>query len=220
MKNSCFVMSILLASKCLFADVLVDPLVSYSSFGPTLCFSEVSYENEDDNEFSMKRDTLGLNAQVKSSALTVLLQAGYIMDSEFKDSELNNGNGYSVGLGLAVAAYRSSRSSLSVYALLDHTDEEFKIYWHRTIDMYVTDVHVGTQLLFMVAPRVGIFGGVDFVPYSKGSLDYKDRELEVKRKDRLNLQIGMEFVLPSVTIKPELTFPRDNTITVVAAFKL
>jgi hypothetical protein len=104
--------------------------------------------------------------------------------------------------------------------LLDHTDEEFKIYWHRTIDMYVTDVHVGTQLLFMVAPRVGIFGGVDFVPYSKGSLDYKDRELEVKRKDRLNLQIGVEFVLPSVTIKPELTFPRDNTITVVAAFKL
>jgi len=220
MKNSCFVTSILLVSKCLFADVLVDPLVSYTSLGPTVCFSEVSYESEDDNEFSVKRDTLGLNAQITSLAVTVLLQAGYITDSEFRDSYLDNGSGYSVGLGLAVAAYRSSRTTLSIYALLDRTDEEYEIYRHRTIDVYVTDVHTGAQLLYMVAPNIGILGGVAFVPYSNGSLDYKGRELEIKRKDRLNLQIGMEFVFPSVTIKPELTFQRDNTITIVAAFKL
>ena len=206
------------------SQILVDTALvrtpSDLCLGPTLSLSKIEYNNEYDNTFTVKRKTLGLGLVYKLDAdVGLLMQMGYTFDAEFEDSDLDNGTGYMAGMGVNFTMYRNRKVALIGYGLLNYVEDRYKEkYVH--IDMHVTDIHMGGLVLVKASPRVGIFGGIDLVPYSEGSLDYHHGKLDISREEILNLKLGLEFNLPGAVIKPEVTLLGEETFSLMASFAM
>lgn len=213
-----------LFSLSLSAEILVDTTVinppSAVNIGPTLSLSEIEYENEDGNTFTVDRKVLGLGLVYRfDSSANLLLQMGYTFETEFEDSNFDDGTGYMAGIGVNFAFYRSRKVSFVGYGLLDYVKDRYEIGRHN-IDMDIMDFHLGSTVLFKLGPVAGLFVGVDLVPYSEGSLDYYNRELEIERDDSFNVRFGMQFALPNAYVTPEVVLNGEQTFSLKATFAL
>lgn len=205
-------------------QVLVDTTVinpsSEVNLGPTLSFSKVEYQNEDDNTFTVKSKTLGLGIVYNlDPGVNLLMQLGYSFDNEIEDSDLDDGTGYMVGIGANFAFLRSRKATILGYAILNYIADHYKVK-RTSIDMKVTDIHIGSTVLFKATPVLGLFVGIDLVPYSDGSLDYKQGEIDIERDEVFNLKLGLQFALARAVITPEITLGGEETISLKATFAL
>lgn len=200
-------------------QILVDTVSSGGglNLGPTLSFSKVEYEDENDNIFEVKRKTIGLGITYGvSSDVNILFQFGHTFKSEIEDYKLK-GDGYMLGTGVGFNFYNRGRLGFAGYGLLNYVDDTYKKKKNK-VEMDVTDIHLGCLLVVRVNRVVNFFGGFDMVPYSDGS--FKPSDISVERDDFLNLKLGMDFTLPSVNIKPEVTLIGEKTFAVSANFNI
>jgi len=207
------------------SQILVDTALvrapSDINLGPSLSLSKIKYENEENNKtFTIKRNTLGLGLVCKlDSSVDFLMQLGYTFDEKFENSALDEGTGYMAGMGINFAMYHGKKIDIVGYGLLNYITDHYKKDY-VTVDMHLTDAHLGSLLIFKASPVVGIFGGLDLVPYSEGSIDHHSGNVDFKRNELLNFKLGLEFNLPGVVIKPEATLGGENTFSLIATFAI
>ena len=184
--------------------------------GPALSFSKVEYNDQHDNLFEIERKTVGLGLVYKiNPSVGLLFQAGHTMKAEYKNSSLEDGKGYMLGAGANFLMYRHNRLSLIGYGLLNFVSDEYK---PKKVEMEVTDIHLGLLTAIRGNNVVTFYGGFDLVPYSDGELKYKKYKADVERDDLFNLKLGLDFTLPGVNLKPEVTLFGEKSFTLAASF--
>lgn len=193
------------------------------TFGGGLAFSKVEYElTKNDYTWDTDRKTFGLGiASSLDRNCNLLFQAAYTFESEFDDSEWD-GTGYMLGGGANFFFYRGHKINFLGYAFLNYINEQYEYTWHHhkmDADLTLMDIHLGTFLYAQASPHVALYIGPDFVVYSKGEVQYgKEDGQDFKRHDMLNFKAGMNVQMDNVSLRPEVTFIGEQTITLTLDF--
>lgn len=202
------------------SQILVDPTIFDKDLGigGVLSLSKIDYKNENDDVFSIKRKTLGLtlNHQLDSS-ISLLAGIGYNFESILEKTEYE-GTGYMAQIGVNILLYRGNRLSFLTYGLLNYVLDHFEKPNYAT-DFEIIDLHLGGLMFLKASSLVGLYGGIDLIPYSDGTIGKKVKAT-IKRDKAVNLKLGLEFTTPKVAIRPEVTLIGEKTITVGATFFL
>lgn len=215
------VLAVFLFSLCSsigYGQILVDTTIVNKGLGlgPSLSFSQVGYEDKDGNSFTIKRKTLGLGLVADlDGTVGLLAQAGYTFDNDIEDTDFK-GNGFMAGIGLNFLMYSGHRLHLLGYGLLNYVSDHFETKNFKQ-DFEVMDIHFGSLLLLQATRMLGVYGGLDLVPYSDGSLGTKVKTT-IKRERIISLKFGLELGLPKAIVKPEITLIGEKTVSLMATF--
>jgi len=188
------------------------------SIGPSLSFSEIQYKDKDDNTGKIERNTLGLSLVYKLNPdVSLLLQAGDTYKATYKGRGTYNNrvDGNMFGGGLNFVMYKYDNVAFIGYGLINYVTDSFD---KPTFDVNLTDIHVGAITAVKGTDTVTFYGAVDLVPYSKGTLKYDRFNVDVQRDEMVNLKLGLDFTLPGVDIKPEVTLLGEKAVTLTASF--
>lgn len=201
-----------------YGQILVDTTLVDKDLGigGALSLSKVDYKNESDDIFTVKRKTLGLTLNHKlDQNISLLAQLGYNFESQLEKTEYE-GTGYMAGVGVNLRLYQGSRLSFLTYGLLNYVADHFERP-NYTTDFEIIDIHLGGLMLIRASSLVSLYGGIDLIPYSDGTIG-KTVKANIKRDKAVNLKLGLEFTTPSVAIRPEVTLIGEKTITIGATF--
>lgn len=200
------------------SQVLVNPSQVTPHVGVGLGVSKVEYQYYD-QVFNVERNLINFGLAANLNPTTnFLLQLGYSFNDRY--TEVNNweGNGFMIGSGLNTLIYQYDKLKFVGYGLLNYTQEEYK-YKSAKHDLTMLDLHLGGLVVAEVSPKLSLYCGPDFVPYSKGEIKYANKTRDIKRDDLLNFKVGMNIALDNnMTLKPEVTFLNEQTITVSLDF--
>lgn len=206
------------------AQILVDESLikppSGLSVGGSLGFSKVEYKYDDDYTFDLDRKTLGLGLVSNLGGnVNLLFQAGYTFESEYEDTDWK-GKGWMLGGGVNFLFHRGAKVDFIGYGLLNYIQEEYKWRKRLTADLTMMDLHLGGLVMFKASPRVGLYIGPDFVPYSDGEIKFSDKHHgeDIQRDDIFNLKVGASIVGDGVIFRPEITFMNEQTIMLTVDF--
>jgi hypothetical protein len=220
MLKKVFLSLIFLWSFSAYGQILVDTtLVDRDlGIGGALSLSKIDYKTENDDIFTVKRKTLGLTLNHRlDQNISLLAQLGYNFESILEKTEYE-GSGYMAGVGVNLRLYQGNRLSFLAYGLLNFISDHFTKPNYST-DFENIDIHLGGLMFIRASSLVGLYGGIDLIPYSEGTIGKKIKT-NIKRDKAVNLKLGLEFTTPSVAIRPEITLIGEKTITVGATFFL
>jgi len=220
-----FKLAMLVAACCSMSakgQVLVDTVslahTEGLNLGPVISFSEVEYKDKDDNTGKIERNTLGLSFVYKlNPQVGLLFQAGDTYKATYKGRGTYNNrvDGTMFGGGLNFVMYKYDNVAFIGYGLINYVTDSFD---KPTFDVNVTDIHVGAITAVKGTDTVTFYGAVDLVPYSKGTLKYDRFNVDVQRDEIVNLKLGLDFTLPGIDIKPEVTLLGEKAVTLTASF--
>ena len=215
--KSIFLLCVLYATP-VKSQVLVDTIsMNGLTLGPSLSFSKVEYEDENDNVFEVKRKTIGLGLTYNTGNVGLLFQAAHNMESEILESNLKKGKGYMLGAGANFLIYSQNKLSFIGYGLLNYVSDSYKKDKPK-VEMDVTDIHLGMLLAVKANRLVTFYGGLDLVPYSDGDIKRAKSKVDIEREELLNLKLGLDFTFPSVNLRPEVTLIGEKTFTITSSF--
>lgn len=155
----------------------------------------------------------------------LVFQAGFIVDSEYDDTELD-GSGFMAGGGVRSRFFREGRMSASGHAFMNYLTEEFEggyqvgaVKSDVTLEVSLLEFHVGATATFAATPAFHLFGGLELVPISDGDADLKFKsgvntgstDTNVERDDIMNLRLGAIIKTESIDLSPFLIFAGETT---------
>jgi hypothetical protein len=190
------------------------------SIGGSLGLSQVEYKYHDDYTFEIDRKTLGLGlVSSLGSSANLLFQIGYTFDAEYEDTDWE-GKGWMLGGGVNFLIHRGRKVDFVGYGLLNYIQEEYD--WHDKLnaDFSMMDLHLGGLVVFKASPKVSLYLGPEFIPYSEGEIKFSDKyhKQKIEREDMLNFKLGMSIATDSVVIRPEVTFMNEQTLMLTVNF--
>jgi hypothetical protein len=209
---------IFLFATSLYGQVLVNTSNVQPHIGGNLSISNVDYQF-DDTTFNLDRSIVGLGlAASLNPSVAFLLQAGYTFDAKYDDHHQWHGTGYMVGAGANFEFYKAEYINLVGYGLFNYIQETYK-HSSSNHDLTLLDMHVGGLVVGKASPEITLYCGPEYIPYSKGKLKFNRIEKDIERADALNFKVGMNVKLDTnLTLKPEVTFLNEQTITLALDF--
>lgn len=211
------------------AQMVVNPSTLSSAkktqVGASFATSTTDYELRSSREIKRKILSADFSTGV-SPDLAVIGQVGMTFDGEWEALDDVEGDGYIVGAGLSSELYSSSSMSFKGFGMLTYISEEFKgdvssqgYDVDTTIDLDVTELHLGGVATYKASPKVQPYAGLELIPYSDGDAKVKAKlggysaseSEDIERDDSLNIRLGANFVLNSLTLSPQIVIASEET---------
>lgn len=186
----------------------------HSTIGGTFALTETEYDLgvSRDIERSMIGADGGFNV---APEVDLIGQVGLIFDSEVENSSADDGSGFMLGGGARFGIHQSGKTRLFGYGMLNFTRETFDGPGELEYEITLLDLHAGGAVAFLVGPTIQPWVGLELVLHSDGDLESKvgdtTSEIDVERDDRLGLRGGVNFRLPSSTIRLDMTLVSETS---------
>ncbi len=142
-------------------------------------------------------------------------ELGYIADSEIKDAS-GSGDGILLGGGVRGLLFREKKFSLIGSGGLRYINED---YGH-SVDGDEFEVNLGLLGRGQLNKEFGVFGGLDLLPYSSGTISYRNADVDIERETIIGLRLGADYLIQGVTIGAEFALISEETFLIRATFPL
>lgn len=217
----------LLASAGGMAQTVMDPASvtgGRTRIAPLLSVSSVDYQRENGSVFNMERTTLGAEfshgfAKTFDGVATV----GLTLDSKVSNLPKDDG-GVSLGFGGRGVVYRRGAAGVVMYGLFNYMQDKFKSGSDAVYDISSYDVRFGGTFSVAVEGHFQPYAGLDLAllrggseKFSVGGASFKG---DLEKDDVIGLKLGMNILVGTAMLRPEVALLGEQTFTFAAGFLL
>ncbi|MCB0323575.1 MAG: hypothetical protein KDD69_08375, partial [Bdellovibrionales bacterium] len=126
-------------------------------------------------------------------------ELGYIAEAELEDVD-DDDDGFLFGGGFRGIVYHQSQFSLHGRGGFRFITEDYG----DDADGDLTEVELGLVARYAVNRQLGIYGGLDLVPFSDGDIDVSGGgSADIERDDLLGVRLGIEGQLEGIGLNAE-----------------
>lgn len=179
-------------------------------------FSEIEYDGDRGSEGDVERSIIGLGLTLPLSSIVELYgEFGYIAEADLQETR-GDGDGFLVGGGLRGTLLRRDRLSLLGRGGFRFITEDYG----SGLDADIGEVDLGLTARFAANRDLGLYGGLDFIPYSDGELDTGAGDVDFDRDKRIGLRFGADYKIQSVTLNGEFSLISEEALILRLTFPL
>jgi hypothetical protein len=202
------------------AQVLIDPHGQSSVSGPALnvalSFSEIEYDADRGVEGEVERTILGAAlAFPLQSPLDMYAELGYIAEAELEGSR-SDGDGVLFGGGLRGLVFRQNLLTLHARGGFRFIFEDYG----SGTDGELAELELGLVGRYEVRPKLGLYGGIDLIPFSDGDLEVGNRKVDIERDDPIGLRFGAEYGFNGIVLNAELALISEEAFIFRVSFPI
>ena len=183
---------------------------------PVLSFSSIEYEGDSRGGAEIERTILGLSAGYGLSPdLNAFGELGYSVESSFEDGG-DDDDGFILGTGLRGVIARQDKLSLRGYGGLRYINEEYG----GDSKGNLFEVYGGLVARGQVRQEIGLYLGIDIVPFSDGEIESGNREFDIERDDLIGLRLGGDYAIKGIVLSAEFPLISEEGFTFRVNFPL
>lgn len=165
-----------------------------------LSFSEVEYDAGGVRDAEVERSILGAAVSLPlQENLDLYGELGYIAKAELSNSS-DDGDGFLFGSGLRSVLYRQKQLSVHGRAGFRFIFEDYG----NGVDGEEAEVELGAVARYDVGNQIGVYAGLELVPFSDGEFEFNDRTVDIDRDDILGFRLGLDAQIDELTLGAEV----------------
>ncbi len=199
------------------ADTSIEP----NRLTAGLVLQSTGYEDDDGHSFDVDGQILEVGYKgALSPKFSLGGGLGLMVDGEEGDTlKLKNGEGFRLWVDGQFEAHKFDNNKILVTGTLVHDSFKFKRDGFSS-DFAVTELKVGGLFLHQ-AREFSLYGGLEVVAYSHGTVDVPGANIDINRDDRVNVRLGASFnATRSVDLRAEVLLIGEETVLLAADFAL
>lgn len=186
------------------AQVLIHPRPQADASGLdadiVLSLSEVDYDADRGHGGKVDRTILGGALSFPLAAnLDLYGELGYIAEAELSNSN-DDGDGVVVGGGVRALLFQQNQLSIYGRGGFRFIYED---YGHQT-DGEIAEIELGGIVRYDLGGNLGVYGGLDAIPYSDGEIEVGNTKTDIERDDILGLRFGFDAKVQRVLLNAEI----------------
>ena len=183
---------------------------------PLLSLSEIEYEVDGGGDGEIERTILGgAFGYGLGPLLDLYIEGGYILEAEL-GSGSDDGDGFLLGSGVRGIIYSENHFEFFGKGGVRYISEDYG----DSVDGDILDVELAGVARYALKNNLGVYGGVDLIPYSDGEIEIGRGDADIERDDILGLRIGVEGTVNSVILNAELALVSEEGLILRATFPM
>ncbi|MFW7379718.1 MAG: hypothetical protein ACOH5I_12975 [Oligoflexus sp.] len=188
-------------------------------FSGSLVLHDIDYQSSN-NDFAVDGDLLvfGYKTPV-NPGFSFGLGLGLMLDGDLGTNQtIGDGSGFRFFVDGDFEVHRSNNNRFVGTFALVH--DRFKFEQGADLEFTVTEIKFGGLMIHRMQ-NLALYGGLELVLYSDGSLENNNFSTDIERDDRLNVRLGSSFALaPTVDLRLDLFLIGEQTLLFGADFQL
>ena len=226
-KRLMFSLVLALTGTALRAQTMIDPASvtgGRTRIAPILSLSDVDYERENGTLLGVERKTLGVElSHGFLKTVDGVATFGAALDSKADGLPRDEG-GFSVGFGARGVAYRHGAAGVVLYGFLNWLEDRFKGSSGFSDELRTYDLRFGGTFSAAINGQFQPYAGLDLALFRGGTERIRSfgvtSSSDLRKDDILALKLGMNILLGSAMLRPEVTLLGEETFTLAAGFPL
>lgn len=182
----------------------------------TLMLSDVEYDFDAGGDAEIERTIVGISSSYGlNQSLSMFGEFGLIAESEIENSR-DDGNGFLLGAGLKGPLMYQGRFSVTGFGGIRFIDEDYG----DSVDGQLFELHGGVVGRYALEKNLGVYAGLDIIPFSDGEVDAPGGKSDFERDNILGLRLGIDFLIQEVQVNTEVALVSEEAFVIRIGTKL
>jgi hypothetical protein len=183
---------------------------------PLLSLSEIEYELDGGGDGEIERTILGgAFGFGLGPRLDLYIEGGYIVEAELENGS-DDGDGFLIGSGIRGIIYKENHFEFFGKGGVRYITEDYG----SSIDGDIFELELAGVARYAVRNKLGVYGGVDLIPYSDGEIEIGRGDADIERDDLIGLRFGVEGTVNSVILNAEVALVSEEALILRATFPM